>query len=161
LVKYAPIMSDVEEFTIIGNYDYKQCIVDGKFTEIDNGPFKYEKDGEQFMLLVNEETDESCLASERQVIKLKSTNMYLVEPKNGLYRGYRILNDPKTLSCFEDDEGDYVDYAGNPTEVPVPCVYCYNYILFGFYSKDDKCVILDVDNPIGGMKTKPALRDSN
>jgi hypothetical protein len=161
LVKYAPITSDVEEFTIIGTYDHKQCIVDGKFTEIDNGPFKYEKGSEQFMLLVNEATDESCLASERRVIKLKSTDTYLVKPENGLYLNYRVLNDPKTLSCFEDDEGDYADYEGNPTEVPVPCVYCYNYILFGFYIKNDKCVILDVDNPTGGMNTKPAFHDAN
>jgi hypothetical protein len=150
-------------FTIIGSAGLKEFLVAGKFVKIDNGPFKYmlEETGEMFVMLYDEETGETYLASANQIIKLSQTKMYEVEAVGGLYCKLQIHTNMANLACYENSEGEQIDFNGNPSDVPVPCIYYYDYILFAFNMEDGRLVELEATLPTSGLKTKPALRESN
>jgi hypothetical protein len=164
MVMDLPITNRIDDvFTIIGNTDHVEYIVDGNFVKINNGPFMYmrKETNEEFALLFDEESGESYLVSANQIIKLTRTKMYEVENVGGLYCDLQIHNNMANLACYENNEGEHIDFNGNPSDVPVPCIYYYNYILFAFNMANGKLIELEATKPTSGMKTKPALRDSN
>jgi hypothetical protein len=156
------VESDISNITII---NYLKYFVEGKFIENDdkaedekNNLFHYKdaESGELFVLLKDPQTKERVLASATKQVKLTRTETCLVKPLNGLYNGFKILDDILNLSCYKDDNGYFTNCDGKPVNDPEPMIYSFNHILYAGNDDEERVVELKVVNPANGKRTKAA-----
>jgi hypothetical protein len=160
------IESDISNVTIINYIGY---FVEGKFIENkdktndkindkNNNLFHYKdaESGELFVLLKDPQTRERVLASATKQVKLTRAETCLVKPVNGLYDGFKILDNISNLTCYMDEDGYFTNCDGDPVDDPEPMIYSFNHILYAGNADDERVVELKVVNPANGKFTKAA-----
>jgi hypothetical protein len=140
----------------IGNVDY---FVEGRYIENKDGSilrYKHADSGELFALLIDPQSKEAVFTSATKQIKLTRAETCLIHPLNGLYNGFKIIDDIDKLKCYTHN-GFYTTFEGKLTVTPEPRVYLFNYILYGSTVDDEQVKELKVINPANGKRTKVAL----
>jgi hypothetical protein len=139
----------------IGNVEY---FIEGRYIENKDGSilrYKHAESGELFALLIDPQSKEAVFAGETKQIKLTSAETCLIRPLNGLYNGFKIMDDITKLKCYTYN-GFYTKFDGKLTVTPEPKVYLFNYILYGSMIDDEQVKELKVINPANGKHTKAA-----
>lgn len=160
------VKSDIGNVTVINYIGY---FVEGKFIENkdktndkindkNNNLFHYKdaESGELFVLLKDPQTRERVLASATKQVKLTCAETCLVKPVNGLYNGFKILDDITDLTCYMDENDYFTNCDGEPVDNPEPMIYLFNHILCAGDANDEWVVELKVVNPANGKRTKAA-----
>jgi hypothetical protein len=129
------ICKSINKHTIFG---YIQHITYGNYSLMinDHSPYKYinEDTNEPFAMLFDEKTNTTTLANSNAIVELtRINNIRVGRTEDGLYDGYEI-------------NGEY-DCE--------PIVYRYGDVFF-FRQFTTNAIELDMRNPSGGLKTKPA-----
>jgi len=87
---------------------------------------------------------------------LTDAKSHLVEVIDGRCGKYTINDDLAQFNSLYDDDGNCVDFRGNPADGPKPACYQYGYYIMAIDSDTESLVELDARLTNGGLHTKAA-----